>query len=383
MARIVSDIRISEMVGEQPRPAKAVQRLEPYDAVSSMDAIHALPKGAVPLKLDWNESTIAPSPKVIDAITQFLTNTHHLNWYPDLGAERLRTALGYYTSLSADHIMVTNGSDDALDLVCRTYLDHGDDALVAWPTYGHFMVFAKARGVEPRPIRPANVFDVPTAAIMAEILPTTRLVYLASPNNPTGIVVPPRDVRKLCQTFPSTLFLVDEAYFEFSGVTSAPLVESFSNLVVTRTFSKCFGIAGLRVGYLMAGDSVMTQLKKLYNPKSVNALGQVGAIAALTDRKFRDGYIAEVHSARTYLGSALIARGAEVRVTDANFVLIKVNDPKIIVKKLEDIGVFIRDRSHLAGFEGYARITVGTMAQMKDLVGRIDRLIESDPDLLS
>lgn len=367
---------------ESPRPSETVASLDPYDAVSSLDKILQYSNGSLPLKLDWNESTIAPSPRVIEAITRFLGNTHHLNWYPDLGARKLRAALTRYTGVAESSILVTNGSDDALDLVCRTYVDPSDDVLVAWPTYGHFMVFARARGIEPRIAMPADLFATPTEAILRTILPGTKLVYIASPNNPTGVVIPAEDVEQLCRTFPGTLFLIDEAYHEFCGLSSAHLVESLPNLVVTRTFSKCFGIAGLRVGYLMAGAGVQRNLRKLHNPKSVNVLAQVGALAAVGDREFRDSYIRQVVEGREILANALKARGADARATPANFVLIRVRDPNGLVQALESVGVFVRDRSHILGFDGYVRITVGTPAQMEDLVSRLDRLLARNPGLL-
>ena len=181
----------------------------------------------------------------------------------------------------------------------------------------------------------------------------------------------------------NTLFIVDEAYHEFCGVTVAPLVERLPNLVVTRTFSKCFGIAGLRVGYVMACEAVLANLKKVHNPKSVNTLGQLAALAALSDRPFRDRYIQQVTEAREQLTSDLIARGACARATPANFVLVAVANPKRLVARLESEAVFVRDRSHLKGFEGYVRITVGTPEQMRDLITRLDRLLVADPDLLT
>ena len=366
-----------------PRPSSVVDGLAPYDAVSSLDAIRALPSEVVPLKLDWNESAIAPSRRVIEAIQKFLGNTHHLNWYPDLAATPLRAALSIYTGAPADSILVTNGSDDALDLLCKTYLDVGDDVMVAWPTYGHFLVFARSRGLEPRRVAAADPFEIPTGAILEAIGPRTQMVYLASPNNPTGVVMPAEDIAMLCRTFPTTLFLVDEAYHEFCGQSVVGLVGRHPNLVVTRTFSKCFGIAGLRVGYLVAGVAVMHELRKLYNPKSVNVLAQVGAQAALADGAFRESYVREVGLSREYLAIALRARGAEVRTTAANFVLVRVREPLRLVQALEAVGVFVRDRSHLEGFEGWVRFTVGTVPQMKDLVDRIDRLLQAEPDLLT
>jgi len=375
---------MTEEAPEAPAPAPCphVQVMSPYDAVSSLDAIKALPEGTVPLKLDWNESTIPPSPRVIEAIQAFLRNTHHLNWYPDLGATRLRGALSRYTGVPADGIIVTNGSDDALDLLCRTFLGASDDAVVVWPTYGHFLIFARARGVEPRPVAPADPFDVPAAALLDAIRPDTKLVYIASPNNPTGVVTPAGDVGRLCRAHPRTLFVLDEAYHEFCGTSAAPLVPATPNLVVTRTFSKCFGIAGLRVGYLLGAPAVLGHLSKLYNPKSVNVLGQVGAFAALADRETREGYVKDVREGQAALAEYLERRGAEVRTTQANFLLVRVPRPKRFTSALESAGVFVRDRSHLKGFDGWVRITAGTAEQMRDLARRMDALLAAEPDLL-
>lgn len=375
--------RSRKLVMELPRPARDVERLAPYDAVSSLSAIKSLPKGTVPLKLDWNESSIPPSPRVIEAITGFLSNGHHLNWYPELGAPKVRAALSTYTGVRPDSILVTNGSDDALDLVCRTYLEPGDDVVVVWPTYGHFLIYVKARGVQPRLALPEDPYAVPTATILDTLRDDTKLVYIPSPNNPTGTVTPPADIAALCRAFPATLFLVDEAYYEFCGVTSAPLVAACPNLVVTRTFSKCFGIAGLRVGYLMTGPVIMENLRKLYNPKSVNALAQVGAVAALADVDSREAYVAQVRAGRDLLGVELRRRGAEVRVTQANYVLVRVRDPQGLVAALESVGVFVRDRSRMEGFAGWVRFTVGTLSQMHDLIERMDVLLETRPDLLA
>ncbi|MBP7127004.1 histidinol-phosphate aminotransferase family protein [Myxococcota bacterium] len=366
-----------------PAPSRATESLAPYDAVSSLSVIRRLPRGAVPLKLDWNESSIPPTPKVIEAITGFLANGHHLNWYPELGATGLREDLARYTGVPADGILVTNGSDDALDLLCRTFIDPGDDVVVVWPTYGHFLIFARGRGVEPRKAMPPDPFQDPVSTLLEMLTPSTRMVYLPSPANPTGVLTSPQDVASLCRAFPATLFVVDEAYYEFAGITSAPLVQHLPNLAVTRTFSKCFGIAGLRVGYLLAGPYLIGHLRKLYNPKSVNALAQVGARAALADVDAREAYIAQVRGARAFLVTELRRRGAEVRNSEANFINVRVRDPKRLVQALESVAVFVRDRSHLEGFEGYIRITIGTLSQMNDLVERIDLLLEREPDLLA
>lgn len=366
-----------------PAPSRLISGLKPYDAVSSLDTISQLPAGLSPLKLDWNESVIPPSPRVIDEITRFLKNSHHINWYPDLGAAKLRKTLVAYTGVPAEDIIVTNGSDDALSLVVCSYVDPGDDVVLVWPTYGHFLVYCRGRGVEPRLAMPEDPFDTPTRTLTRTLRQDTKLCYIASPNNPTGVVTPPDHIQELCGEFRSTLFIVDEAYFEFCGVTSARLVGKIPNLVVTRTFSKCLSMAGLRVGYLMASGEVMTNLRRLYNPKSVNVLGQVGAAAALLDYEFISNYVSECRVGRTWVVQALAERGVDVRSTSGNFILVRLTDPAGFCRKLESVGVFVRDRSGIKDFEGYVRITIGPVDYMKEFIRRLDMLRVENPDLLT
>ncbi|MBM4320583.1 MAG: histidinol-phosphate aminotransferase family protein, partial [Deltaproteobacteria bacterium] len=243
--------------------ARDVQEVRPYEAVSSLDQILSRP-GQQPLKLDWNESTIPPSPRVIERILAFLQNSHHLNWYPDLNARKLVTALAGYTGRSEEQILVTNGSDDALDLICKTYLDAGERVLLPYPTYTHFLVHAGARGVYFDPVTYDDPFCGQPERLINALTGRTKLVYLVNPNNPTGVLFHPEEIAHLLQQAPRTLFVVDEAYYEFCGVTAAQMVDHFPNLVVTRTFSKSFGIAGLRVGYVLAHREVIQELRRLH-----------------------------------------------------------------------------------------------------------------------
>lgn len=363
--------------------SKAIQTLKPYDAVSSLAKIKHLDGTLKPLKLDWNEATISPSPKVLSALLDFLKGSPHLNYYPELGAPKVREALEKRIGVPAENILVTNGSDDALDLLCRTFLDPDDEVVVPSPTYGHFLIFAQSRGVRVKKVQGEDVFSSPVPLLLRSVTPSTKVVYIASPNNPTGVVVEPEDVRLLCATYPSTLFVVDEAYWEFCGVTSIQLAVDLENLAVTRTFSKCFGLAGLRIGYLVAHEGILEEIRKLYNPKSVNVLAQVAAVAALEDQEHVEHYAGLVREGMQVLAEGLEARGAKVMRTKANFLLVKVRDPKKLCDALEEVGVFVRDRSHMEGFQGFVRFTVGTPEQMKDLLQRIDSLLGKYQELLA
>lgn len=365
-----------EPLGDSPAPVKYLDSLKPYDPVSSLAKIWSKPT-QVPFKLDWNEATVPPSPKVYEDIVAFLSHSNHLNWYPELGSTGVAEELSNYVSLPTDNILVTNGSDDALELICKAFLGPADKVLVPMPTYTHFLVYVQARGAEVVSHYPADIFDNDVAGIRRALTRDTRMVYLVSPNNPTGVTYGEEEVEELLESFPETIFIVDEAYFEFHGESAVALAGRYDNIVLTRTFSKCFGIAGLRMGYLCTSVGVMTQLKKLFNPKSVNRLGQIAAMACLNDLDYYRNYSDEVAASRELLKEALGRRGIEVKLTPANFVLMQVPDAARFCALLEDEGVYIRDRSSMARLESCVRITVPNLEQTRELIVRIERVLDN------
>lgn len=327
-------------------------------------------------KLDWNEASVPPSPRVYAAIVSFLSHSNHLNWYPELGSHSLANSLADYTGVPAGQILVTNGSDDALELVCKAFIDAEDAVLVPQPTYTHFLVYVQSRGATVVDFFADDIFDADIDRLEAVVgTGGYKLVYLVSPNNPTGVVYTREQIERLLIAAPATLFIVDEAYHEFYGETVVDLVNSHENLVVTRTFSKCFAIAGLRIGYLCTSDYVMNELKKPFNPKSVNRLGQVAAQACLDDLPYYAWYVGEVNKARDYLVPQLRQRGLATFATPANFMLVQVPEPKRFCALLADEGVHIRDRSDLPRLKDFVRITIPTRDQADEVLTRIDRVL--------
>lgn len=354
--------------------APAVRQLTPYEAVTSQAAIEARPDGETTFKLDWNEATIAPSPRVNEAIQAYLAGNRELNWYPQLGSKDLVDELQNYTGLSSEHILATNGSDDALQLICSTFLSEGDEVVAPVPTYNHFLVFAESCGADIKEVQGDNPFSKNLEGVREAMSPSTRILYLVSPNNPTGVVIDPEDVEKLCEEYPNTLIILDEAYFEFAQVTGISLVRDYPNLLVTRTFSKAFGLAGLRVGYLSGDPELIEGLSRIYNPKSVNALGQIGAAAALRDLDYLDDFLAEVEASKEILRDFFASRRADAHVTPANFLVVRVPDIKRTLGELETRGVYVRDRSSYPGLEGCLRMSVGTVEQTHRLIKRLEQV---------
>lgn len=360
--------------------AGPIRHLKPYQAVSSLEHIHARPEQA-PLKLDWNEATVPPSPRVIEAITAFLGNTHHLNWYPVLNSTNLIERLARFHGVPGERMLITNGSDDALNTICTTYLDVGDPVLVASPTYQHFLVFAESRGAEivHHYARDPFATDVEgLATALAELRP--KVLYLVNPNNPTGTLYTPAEIATLLDAAPGTLVIVDEAYSEFAGTSAIGLLHEYSNIIITRTFSKAYGMAGLRIGYALAHERVIEDLRRVFNPKSVNVLAQVGAMAALEDQAWLRWYVDEVDQSKALMSEWFAARGIEFRDSAANFVMVRFEQASWVVRLLMEEGVYVRDRSHVPSLAGFVRYSVGTVEQTRELLARTGRVLDKLAD---
>ena len=358
---------------EIPRPNKYVEQLIPYQPTASRDAAISDMSGRV-LKLDWNESTRPPSRRVLESILAQLSR-NHLNLYPDIEARELKQALSNYVGLDVDHILVTNGSDDALQLIVRTFIEPGKKIVVPMPTYSHFLVFAQAAGAHIHEIHYQDPF-VADWDKLHEAGKDAKMYYMPSPSNPTGVMYTFPELANLAKTQPQTIFLIDEAYFEFSSKTASNLVDTWPNIIVTRTFSKAFGMAGLRIGYILAHPEVIKLLEKLHNPKSVTTLGQAAALGALQDIEYTQKYVQEVNQAKEFVVEALQDMGLEVRSTPANYIMIRHSHPDELVMALERHQCFVRNRSHLPGLEGWIRVTVGGLPEMTEFIKRLGLALE-------
>ncbi len=349
-----------------------VRGIAPYDAVSSLDKIK-LRSQISHFKLDWNESTVDPSPKVFEALQKHLKCTNSLNWYPPLFANELRAKLSHYVGLPMESILVTNGSDDALELLMNTYLDPGDKVVTAYPTYAHALLFARARGANIVKVVYPDVFKADVEAIISAIDERTKLVYLVNPNNPTGTFFHAEEMERILKAAPRALVLSDEAYYEFCGETMVPLIKKYENLLVTRSFSKAFALAALRIGYLMANPNTVRQLTRIYNPKSVNALAQIAAAATLDDIGHYEKYVREVNAAKKIIEDFCGQWGLPFKSTRANYVMIKTPRVARVIKELADEGVHVRDRSSIPELRGYFRFNLGNLQQTDEILRRMDR----------
>ncbi len=347
------------------RISRAVMDLEPYKTSNQKPLF--MEKGETPLKLDWNESTIPPSPKVTEALVNSL-NHGQLNWYPDVEATELRRRLVEYTGLPVEYISCFGGSDMALEYIARTYLEPETAALLSAPTYDNFRVYAQSTGASVVQVTYKNPFHPNAKTLLQSISAKTRLVYICNPNNPTGAMFSGKEIVRLLELSPLQMLVIDEAYFEFCNQTVAELVRRYANLIVVRSFSKAFGLAALRIGYILTDPANLEYIHRIKVGKNVNKLAQVAAVAALSDLEYTEKYIEQISQSKQMIAARLGEMNCEFHITPANFFLIRFSDPKLAIKILEENKIFVRDRSSVPQLEGYIRVTIGTPEQTECLL---------------
>ena len=306
---------------------------------------------------DWNESEFPPTNKVFEVMKSF----YRYERYPDITAKQLKNKLSEYVSLPVDFIEVYNGSDDALKDIITVFVDKDTKVLSYQPSYTQVNTFITTNTEHYEKI---NIQDpLGEHHYDFDYCKSADVVYLVNPNNPTGKLLPVKQIEKLVKQYPNTLFIVDEAYYEFAKQSCTHLVVSHKNLIVTRTFSKAFGLASVRLGYCMAHPDTLSDVRKIRNGKAVNALGQLCGIAALNDLDYLQSRIDEMNDAKKFFIDNLPNYYQAVN-SDANFVLVKTPDSKKVLEKMRENKILIRDRSAFENLENCVRITIGSKKQI-------------------
>lgn len=309
------------------------------------------------LRLDFNENTVGCSPRVVERLRS-LTG-EDLARYPvrDEGERVVASHLG----LPIENLLLTNGTDEAIHLVCETYLEPGNEVLIVVPTFAMFEIYAAATGASVISIPAAEDFVFPTEAVLTRINDHTRFIAVANPNNPTGGFAPINDLLRIAQSAPNTAVLVDEAYFDFCGETALGLWRDIPNLFVSRTFSKAYGMAGLRIGVLMGNEEQMAIVRRASSPYNLNSVALACLPAALDDREYVDNYVGDVKQGRCELESELEGWGIRFWPSKANFVLMYLGgNCKPFIQAMRQRDILVRDRSNDYGCKDCARITLGS-----------------------
>ncbi len=328
--------------------------------------------GDVPItKLASNEGPYPPFPLAIDAIQRVAAEQ---NLYPDPGAWAVRDALAERHGFPAERIVVGNGMDSLIKVLCMTFLDPGDEIVMCWPSFVSYRQGATVEAATwtPVPLDPGGAYDLD--ALAAAVTPATKIVVVVSPNNPTGGVVSDADLRRFLDALPPhVLPVLDEAYFEYLPPGShdgMALLREGRYLVVMRTFSKAYGLAGLRVGWMAGPEGIAEAMSPVRNAFDVNAVAQAAAVASLEDAPAHlPQRIAEASAERERMADGLRALGLEPLPSSANFLFVDVGDAeaKAIDAALTQRGVIVRPTAGF-GAHGGLRITVGLPEQTDRLL---------------
>lgn len=325
------------------------------------------------LKLDWNESTIPPSPKVKESIEKFL-KSGNMHWYPDVNNSIFLNELVKYNGLPLENIQYFASSDSLHEYIVRAFIEPGDRIAIVAPTYDNFRAVVESNGALTEYYHLDKNFRLTQDNFESYLdLYQPKIAYICNPNNPTGTIYDKEFLELIISRFQNVLFIIDEAYYEFVGSSSKDLVLDYDNLIISRTFSKAFGLASFRVGYALSSQHNIKMLSKVRNPKNISTFSQIAAISVLQDLEYMRNYVNQVNDAKAMFSRGLSDIGIKSSGQGGNFLLLHIDVSKKyeFINYLEKRNVFVRDYGHVIGMEGYVRITIGTMHQMKHVLSMI------------
>lgn len=342
------------------RDAVSAAAVKPRASVLRMKEYHPPLGGRRGLRLDFNENTLECSSEVLRVLHNI--GAGELTRYPERGP--VERTVAEHLGLDAEQVLLTNGVDEAIHVLCETYLDTGDELLLPVPTYSMYEVYGSATKARIVTVQAGPDFAFPLERLLMAITPETKLIAIANPNSPTGSVATREQILTVVDRAPHAIVLVDEAYFHFFGQTVADLIGEYPNLMLARTFSKAYGLAGLRLGVVAGPVDAVRWLRRVISPYSVNSLALACLPAALQDKAYIDWYVGEVLAARANLFSALEAANVQSWPSEANFILVNIGSKHVeFTAAMKRRRVLVRDRSNDPGCDGCVRITVGTKAQ--------------------
>ena len=316
--------------------------------------------------LDFNERTKPPQNRIVSALEKFV-RSQKIQVYPeyfDLGKK-----IADYAGVKADQVMITNGSDQGIDIIFRTFTEKGDKVIIPSPSFAMFYQCAQIGGNEiVCPLYKKDDLSFPLEEVLSLIDEKTKLIVVCNPNNPTGTAISVADIEKIAQKAKKAVIYVDEAYFEFSKITAVSLIKKYSNIIVTRTFSKAFGLASLRIGYVIARYKYIAEMLKIRGPYDVNMAAYYAAYTALEDRKSMKRYVEDVMGKAKPLVEKFFSENAiPYFFSRSNFILFRPDNPENTMKLLTNGGALVRPQNK-QNIENTLRVSIGTTKQMKKFI---------------
>ena len=336
--------------------------VRPRRRILEMPEYHPPLAGRDMLRLDFNENTYAPSPRVLDRLKQITAES--LTKYPE--REPVERKVAAHLGLDPAQVLLTNAVDEAIHLVCCTFLEEDDQAIIATPSFFMYDVSIGLMTPNLIKVQADETLEFPFEKLLAAITECTKLIIVASPNNPTGAVATRAQLLAIANAAPHAVVMVDEAYFHFHGETVIHDLATAPNLLVARTFSKAYGLASLRIGVMASSQEIIGYLRKASSPYNVNGVALDCLEVAIEDEAYLRWYAEQIRIGREQMMEGLSELGVSYFPSAANFVLMKIGSlHKELVAAMRRRGVLLRDRSADPGCDGYVRITIGVNGQVQ------------------
>jgi histidinol-phosphate aminotransferase len=345
-------------------------RLPVRKAILSRQTYDAPAEGrAGKIRLDFNENTTGCSAAARKAMARL--SAKQIATYPEYAVSTRQ--LARYFRVRPHELLLANGGDDALRVFFDTFVDPGSHILICEPTFPMYRYYAEIAGARVQALRYSPNMEFPFADALAALRKRPRVFFLANPNNPTGTLVSNDQLHKLIRAATHTVFVIDEAYAEFSGATAASWIRRFPQLFIARTFSKATGLAALRLGAVIACRDSLAFMRRAMPPFPVNLAAMVAALAATKDRKSIARYVSSTNRRRAWFAWELQKFGVRVFPSAANFLLADFgNAGPAIFRRLALHDILVRERTKDMG-PGYVRITIGTQAEMETFLRLLRR----------
>jgi histidinol-phosphate aminotransferase len=336
--------------------ATNVGSVKPRQAVLGMPEYHPPLAGRTALRLDFNENTFGSSPRVMERL--HAVTAEQLTKYPEREpAERI---VAKHFGFQPEQVLLTNGVDEAIHLMCCAFLEADDEALIATPSFFMYDVSVQMMTPHLRKVQADATLEFPFERFVAAITERTKLIIVASPNNPTGAVVIREHLLAIAAAAPQAVLMVDEAYYHFDGASVMGDLATMPNLIVARTFSKAYGLANLRIGMLAGNAELLKYVRKVSSPYNVNGVALDCLSVAIEDEAYLTWYVEQVRVGRERMMGGLAELGVPYFPSAANFVLMNIGPKhKELVQAMRAHGVLLRDRSTDPGCDGFVRITIG------------------------
>jgi histidinol-phosphate aminotransferase len=336
--------------------ATHLRTVKPRKAVLEMPEYHPPLAGRTALRLDFNENTFGSSPRVMERLRA--ASSEELTKYPE--REPVERIVAKHFGLQGEQVLLTNGVDEAIHLMCCAFLEAEDEALIATPSFFMYDVSVQMMTAHLRKVQADASLEFPFDRFMAAITGLTKLIIVASPNNPTGAVVGREQLLAIAAAAPQAVLMVDEAYYHFDGASVMDDLGTVPNMIVARTFSKAYGLANLRIGMLAGNPELLRYVRKVSSPYNVNGLALDCLPFALADEEYVAWYSEQVRMGRERMMDGLRKLGVPFFPSHANFVLMNIGAKhKELVAAMRAHGVLLRDRSTDPGCDGFVRITIG------------------------